>query len=148
MVDGGYVAFNTESCELEILTTDGKPVWKKWLGDPLMSMPAIADGRLMMAFPDSDGGQEHHLACFELKNGKELWRKPIAGEIITAPVIDDQQVFVATLGRHIVLLPRQGRDAGLGREGEERHFGADASGRAVAGSAGGRKKPPPRPVRP
>ncbi len=96
VVDGRYVAFNTESCELEILTTDGKPVWKKWLGDPLMSMPAIADGRLMMAFPNGEDGQ-HYLACFQVKNGKEIWRKPIAGEIITTSTIDDEQVFLATL---------------------------------------------------
>src|SRR5262245_53017797 len=41
VVADGHVVFNTESCELEVLTTDGRPVWKKWLGDPLMSMPAI-----------------------------------------------------------------------------------------------------------
>src|SRR5262249_22084711 len=41
VVAGGLVAFNTESCELEVLTVAGQPVWKKWLGDPLMSMPAI-----------------------------------------------------------------------------------------------------------
>ena len=93
----GCVAFNTESCDLEILTPDGKPLWKKWLGDPLMSMPAISGGRLLMAFPDSKGDREHHLACFDLKTGKELWRKPLAGEIITAPVVDDEQVFLATL---------------------------------------------------
>jgi outer membrane protein assembly factor BamB len=97
VVAEGCVTFNTESCELEMLTMDGKPVWKKWLGDPLMSMPAIAGGRLLMAFPDSNGDHQHHLACFELKTGKELWRKPIAGEIITAPLIDDEQVFLATL---------------------------------------------------
>ena len=97
VVAEGCVAFNTESCELEILTADGKPQWKKWLGDPLMSMPAISGGRLLMAFPDSKGDQEHHLACFDLKTGKELWRRPVAGEIITAPVIDDEQVFLATL---------------------------------------------------
>src|SRR5262249_52373134 len=34
VVQDAYVGFNTESCELEILTTDGKKVWKKWLGDP------------------------------------------------------------------------------------------------------------------
>ena len=62
-----------------------------------MSMPAIAGGRLLMAFPDSKGDREHHLACFDLKTGKEIWRKPVAGEIITAPVIDDEQVFLATL---------------------------------------------------
>src|SRR3974377_1170210 len=32
----GHVVFNTECCELEVLTVDGAPVWKKWLGDPLM----------------------------------------------------------------------------------------------------------------
>ena len=44
VVDDGYVAFNTESCELEVLTVEGRPVWKHWLGDPLMSMPAIGKG--------------------------------------------------------------------------------------------------------
>ena len=97
VVDEGHVAFNTESCELEMLTMDGKPVWKKWLGDPLMSMPAITQGRLLMAFPDSKGDGQHRLACFDVKTGNEVWRRPLAGEIITAPVIDDQQVFLATL---------------------------------------------------
>src|SRR5262245_51527746 len=36
------VVFNTESCELEVLSTRGQPIWKKWLGDPLLSMPAVA----------------------------------------------------------------------------------------------------------
>ena len=41
VVADGYVAFNTESCELEVVTAaKGQSVWKKWLGDPLMSMPA------------------------------------------------------------------------------------------------------------
>src|SRR6516164_6679182 len=84
-VADGYVAFNTESCELEILTVEGKPVWKKWLGDPLMSMPAVAGGKVCMAYPDSKGDRKHYLACFELKSGKELWKHEIAGDIITAP---------------------------------------------------------------
>jgi outer membrane protein assembly factor BamB len=97
VVDEGYVTFNTESCELEVLDLAGKPVWKKWLGDPLMSMPAISNGRLFMAFPDSKGDSNHYLACFDLKTGKESWRKKLAGEIITAPIVDDDQVFLATL---------------------------------------------------
>src|SRR5262245_55840166 len=92
-----YIAFNTESCELEIIALDGKPVWKKWLGDPLMSMPAIADGKVFMAYPNSKGDKEHYLAAFDLKTGKEVWKKKIPGEIITAPVIDNQQVYAATL---------------------------------------------------
>ena len=97
VVADGHIAFNTESCELEILTPDGKSVWKKWLGDPLMSMPAIAEGKLYMAYPNSKGDRKHYLACFELKTGKQLWQQPIAGEIITTPVVDDGRVYLATL---------------------------------------------------
>lgn len=93
----GYVAFNTESCELEILTSDGKPVWKKWLGDPLMSMPALAGNKVYMAYPDSKGDHQHYLAAFDLKTGRPLWKNKIAGEIITAPVIADGKVYLATL---------------------------------------------------
>src|SRR5262249_51247509 len=97
VVADGFVVFNTESCELEILTVDGKPVWKKWLGDPLMSMPAISAGKLYMAFPNSKGDRQHYLACFELKTSKEFWKKPIAGEIITAPIVADEKVYLSTL---------------------------------------------------
>jgi Ca-activated chloride channel family protein len=95
-VSDGHVVFNTESCELEVLTLEGKPVWKKWLGDPLMSMPAVTGGRVYMAYPDSKGDRKHYLACFDLKKGDELWKNEIAGEIITAPILDDQ-VYLSTL---------------------------------------------------
>jgi Ca-activated chloride channel family protein len=97
IVADGLVAFNTESCELEVLTTEGRPVWKQWLGDPLMSMPASDGGRIFMAFPNSRGDRRHHLACFDLRTGREHWRTPIVGEIITAPVLADGQVYLTTL---------------------------------------------------
>jgi Ca-activated chloride channel family protein len=94
VIDGEYIAFNTESCELEILAFDGKQVWKKWLGDPLMSMPAISKNKVYMAYP---GKGSHQFACFDIKTGKEQWTRPIAGEIITAPVIQSGQIFLTTL---------------------------------------------------
>jgi outer membrane protein assembly factor BamB len=94
----GHVVFNTESCELEVLTVEGAPVWKKWLGDPLMSMPAVAAGRVYMAYPDSKGDHRHYLACFNLRTGQEYWKQPIEGEIITAPVLADGAIHFATLG--------------------------------------------------
>jgi Ca-activated chloride channel family protein len=97
VVEDGCIAFNTESCELEILTLDGKRLWKKWLGDPLMSIPAIARGKVYMAYPNSKGDRKHYLACFDLKTGKEHWKKAIAGEIITAPVIAGTRIYLATL---------------------------------------------------
>jgi Ca-activated chloride channel family protein len=97
VVEDGCIAFNTESCELEVLSLDGKRLWKKWLGDPLMSMPALARGKVYMAYPNSKGDRKHYLACFDLKTGREHWKKAIAGEIITAPVIADSRIYLATL---------------------------------------------------
>jgi outer membrane protein assembly factor BamB len=97
VVEDGYVVFNTESCELEVLTVEGRPVWKKWLGDPLMSMPAMNRGRVYMAYPDRRHNQPHCLACFDIRTGKEDWKKPIAGEIITAPVAADGHLYLATV---------------------------------------------------
>lgn len=97
VVEDGHVIFNTESCELEVLTLDGKSVWKRWLGDPLMSMPAARNGQVFMVYPDSRGDHEHYLACFELQTGQPVWRTPITGEVITAPILSDQAVFLTTL---------------------------------------------------
>jgi outer membrane protein assembly factor BamB len=91
------IAFNTESCELEVLTTEGRSVWKRWLGDPLMSMPAIGGGRVFIAYPDSRGDHQHYLGAFDLRSGRDLWRQAINGDIITAPVLADGQVYLATL---------------------------------------------------
>src|SRR5213082_556380 len=47
VVDDGYCAFNTESCTVIVVEArTGKQMWQEWLGDPLMSQPAIADGKL------------------------------------------------------------------------------------------------------
>lgn len=89
------IIFNTESCELEVLTLEGRPVWKKWLGDPLLSIPAADQGRVFMAFPGKD--RHHVLACFDLADGAEVWRQPINGEIITSPVLADDHVYLTCL---------------------------------------------------
>jgi Ca-activated chloride channel family protein len=102
----GRIVFNTESCELEVITPDGKPVWKKWLGDPLMSMPAIADGVVYMAYPNSRRDSKYYVAAFELANGKQMWRSPIAGEIITAPVVDGQRLYLATVDGSLISFDR------------------------------------------
>jgi Ca-activated chloride channel family protein len=52
VAEDGYVAFNTESCTLIVVEAKtGKLVWQEWLGDPLMSQPAISKGRVFMAYP-------------------------------------------------------------------------------------------------
>jgi Ca-activated chloride channel family protein len=108
IVSDGRIIFNTESCELEVLDLAGKPVWKKWLGDPLMSMPAAAGGKVYMCYPDSRGDREHKLACFDLKTGNQEWAANIPGEIITAPVVEDGRVYLASVDGTIACFEAQG----------------------------------------
>ena len=45
VVADGLVAFNTESCTLVVVDErTGRLIWEEWLGDPLMSQPAIDKG--------------------------------------------------------------------------------------------------------
>jgi Ca-activated chloride channel family protein len=96
-VADGRVLFNTESCELEVLSVEGRPLWKRWLGDPLLSMPAVQGSRVFMAYPDSRGDHRHYIACFDLAEGSQLWRAPISGEVITCPVLADGNVYLSNL---------------------------------------------------
>jgi outer membrane protein assembly factor BamB len=58
VVENGLVAFNTESCTLVVVDEQtGKMVWQEWLGDPLMSQPAVSKGRLYMAYPGNGRAQ-------------------------------------------------------------------------------------------
>lgn len=173
-----YVAFNTESCTVIIADArTGKVIWQEWLGDPLMSQPAISKGRLFIAYPggnprgvqkgdaagpapggppangaqqqlqqggaatdisaalaqiqkaaDKDGpkpidpaaaanapavqvfpatgpatapagaaaaatGHGHRLLCCDLRTGKHLWEQDITGDVISAPVVEGDQVL-------------------------------------------------------
>jgi Ca-activated chloride channel homolog len=90
----GVVAFNTESCTLFVVDgKTGKQLWSRWLGDPLMSQPAIASGKVFMAYP---GGGGHRLIAMKLKTGKKIWEAKIKGDIISSPVVSESSVYVTT----------------------------------------------------
>lgn len=115
VVEDGYVAFNTESCTVIVVEAKtGKLVWQEWLGDPLMSQPAISKGRLYIAHPGNgrgggsnqstqtqapiQGGIEgastsHRMLCADLKTGTHIWSHPISADVISAPVVDDDKLL-------------------------------------------------------
>jgi Ca-activated chloride channel family protein len=94
VVAEGYVLFNTESCTLFVVEArTGKHVWSRWLGDPLMSQPAVSKGVVYIAYPGPGG---HRLAAFALRDGRPLWEAPIAGDVISAPVVEGDSVYSAT----------------------------------------------------
>ncbi len=108
VVEDGLVAFNTESCSIIVCkTATGKLVWERWLGDPLMSQPAIDAGRVYIAYPTGQRQPKkkthgHHLGsttghallCADLATGETLWEKPISGDVITAPVIEGGRIYL------------------------------------------------------
>jgi Ca-activated chloride channel homolog len=50
----GVVIFNTESCTIFALDAKtGRQLWSWWLGDPLMSTPTIANGKVFTSYPAS-----------------------------------------------------------------------------------------------
>lgn len=110
--------FNTESCTIFAVDAgSGKLLWSWWLGDPLMSAPTIAEGRVFTAYPvpvghvqqqnaaaapASDEGKprppeaSHALAAFDLATGKVLWQRWIDSDVISAPVADGKELYAAT----------------------------------------------------
>ena len=115
VVADGLVAFNTESCTLVIVDEKtGRVIWQEWLGDPLMSQPAIDKGVLYMAHPASTGrpanarkraefhpaaaspGGSHRLLAADLHTGRHIWEQEISGDVLTAPVISDGVVYFTT----------------------------------------------------
>ena len=123
VVEDGLVAFNTESCTLVVVDEQtGKMVWQEWLGDPLMSQPAVSKGRLYMAYPAGQrghggrgrvmgkpGGQgrqgpeggeaeqgSHRLLCADLRTGRHIWERAISADVISAPVVADGKVYATT----------------------------------------------------
>jgi Ca-activated chloride channel family protein len=112
VVADGLVAFNTESCTLVVVDErTGRLIWQEWLGDPLMSQPAIDKGVLYMAHPAATGrpekrtefhpraawpGGSHRLLAADLRTGRHIWEQEISGDAITAPVISDGTVYFTT----------------------------------------------------
>jgi len=121
------IVFNTESCTVFACNIEtGEQIWSYWLGDPLMSMPTIANGIVFTAYPAAYGGYNnlhqqkispninntnqnktikqfnkrinisHVMIAIELRTGKILWQKRIDGDVMSAPVAVKEELYVST----------------------------------------------------
>jgi len=109
VVEDGYVAFNTESCTVIVVDEKtGKIIWQEWLGDPLMSQPAISNSRLFIVYPSGQRNPKHspsanlaklkepgyRLLAVDLKTGLHLWEQEIPTDVISAPVLKADSVYI------------------------------------------------------
>jgi outer membrane protein assembly factor BamB len=125
-VEGDYGAFSTESCDLCVINTEtGKTVWEQLLAGSLLTQPAVSEGKLYVAFPGGHAGEPqpappplakgevvsragmdpngrslsgaYRLLCEDLKTGQRIWEQDIPGEVITAPVVADGNVYLTCM---------------------------------------------------
>lgn len=114
VIEQDVLVYNTESCTIFAADAKtGKYLWSHWLGDPLMSMPAVANGKVFTAYPaysNTTGNQEvkekgktvysmhasHVLAAFDLKTGDVIWQKWIDGDVMSAPVADGENLYITS----------------------------------------------------
>ena len=99
----GKVIFNTESCTLFVLDAKtGKQIWSLWLGDPLAAAPMVANNRVFTTYPARHQPGKRHpdathvMAAFDLNSGKILWQKWVDADAISAPIADDDDVYITT----------------------------------------------------
>ena len=104
--------FGTESCTLFAVNANtGALLWSWWLGDPMTSAPAMANGRVFASYPAKPRGDKpappnasHVIAAFELSTGKILWQKWLDSDVMSAPVATGGFVYLATFGGTLVKL--------------------------------------------
>ncbi len=92
----GQVVFNTESCTLFVLDAKtGRKRWSLWLGDPTLAQTAVADGLVYAAHPSPEGPR---LSAYKLHNGARVWSRRVAAELLAAPIVHGDSVYVTTIG--------------------------------------------------
>lgn len=111
--EDGVCVFNTESCTLFAVDVEsGRMLWSHYLGDPLMSAPTIAGGRVFAAYPARPDSQEerterpegmsHALGAFDLHTGELTWSRWLDSDVISAPVAILDSVYVSTFAGTMV----------------------------------------------
>ena len=93
--EDGRVIFNTESCTIFALDArTGRRLWRRWLGDPTLAQIAVADGLAFSAHPGDSG---YVLSALRVADGAPVWSSWIGSEVIAAPVVAGDSVYVSTL---------------------------------------------------
>jgi len=93
--DDGLVVFNTESCTLFVLDAKtGRKLWFKYLGDPTLAQPAVADGLVFASHP-ADGG--YRFTAFKVRTGRQVWSRRIDSELLVGPTVHGDSIYVSSL---------------------------------------------------
>lgn len=90
----GIILVNTYSCTLYALdAVTGALLWSKWLAGTIYSTPSAADNSVYVVY---NHGGRYVIVSFNLKTGAFNWMRTIDNESIACPVVDGNEVHVAS----------------------------------------------------
>lgn len=108
-VEGNDIAFTTESCTVYVADAHtGTIRWQKWLGDPLVSHPAIASNVVYVVAPQDGTSTTHALFAFDAKDGAERWHEIVGADAIGAPLVIGDRIYVSTQDGTVTRFSRSG----------------------------------------
>lgn len=92
----GVILINTYSCTLYAIdAVSGQLLWSKWLAGTVYSTPTAADDDVFVVYKH---GGKPVLVSFNLRSGKFNWMQEIDNEAIACPVVEGEEVHVASQG--------------------------------------------------
>ncbi len=108
--DGDTTYSTTESCTIySIPTKSGKIAWKRWLGDPVLSTPALEGDRVYVG-SGAARDSHFHLMCLDKRTGRDVWTRRIPCEITGSPAVQDGRVYVSLNDGSVRAFDRNGRE--------------------------------------
>ena len=98
----GILLINTYSCTLYAIDAgNGKLLWSKWLAGTIYSTPSADENSVYVVYNNGyenpvNPSENYVIASFDIKTGKENWMKWIDNEVIACPVVEGNEVHIAS----------------------------------------------------
>lgn len=101
VVHNGRIYFGSNDNQFYCVDLDGNLVWKKNLGDIIVSYPSAVGDKIFIP-----AGKI--MFCFS-ENGKEEWRFQTGDGLLIVPKIINEKVFISSYDKNVYALDMQGR---------------------------------------
>ena len=88
-----------KDCCFGIDTVTGTPIWRRVIGldTPFLPIEIVASVRSRILFDTN----RNELVCVESQTGNLVWRQPLEHGVSGAPIVDENQLFLPTVGGHV-----------------------------------------------